>query len=138
MEKERQAKIIANGIVKAKKQAYPELANDKKEVKKLSQQAMEYARNSVGLNSKGDKIVFSDREWEAIQAGAITDNKLTQLLRYANEDSVKERAMPKSTTTLSPAAISKIKAMQQSGYTNEEIASSLGKSTSTVFKYLNQ
>ena len=136
--KERQAKIIANGIVKAKKQAYPELANDKKEVKKISQQAMEYARNSVGLNSKGDKIVFSDREWEAIQAGAITDNKLTQLLRYANEDSVKERAMPKATTTLSPAAISKIKAMQQSGYTNEEIASSLGKSTSTVFKYLNQ
>lgn len=136
--KERQARIIANGILKAKKQEYPELVNDKKESKKVYQQAMEYARNSVGLNSKADKIVFSDREWEAIQAGAITDNRLSQLLRYADEDSVKERAMPKATTTLSPAVVNKIKAMQNSGYTNEEIASSIGKSTSTIFKYLNQ
>jgi hypothetical protein len=136
--KERQAQIIANGVIKAKKQQYPDIVKDKKELKKISQQAINDARASVGSNSKNTKIKFSDKEWEAIQAGAITDNKLSQILRYADEDSVKERAMPKTTTALSPAAVSKIKAMQQSGYTNEEIASALGKSTSTVFKYLNQ
>jgi len=136
--KERQARIIANGVLKAKKQEYPELVKDKKESKKIYQQAMEDARAAVGLNSKADKIVFSDKEWEAIQAGAITDNKLAQLLRYADEDKFKERALPRATTELSPASISRIKAMQQSGYTNEQIASRLGKSVSTVFKYLNQ
>ena len=99
---------------------------------------MNDARAQVGSSSKDTKIVFSDKEWEAIQAGAITDNKLAQILRYADETSVKERAMPKATTTLSPASINKIKAMQSSGYTNEEIASALGKSMSTVFKYLNE
>lgn len=136
--KERQAKIIANGKLKAKKQEYPELEKDKKEAKKVYQQALQDARDSVGLHSKADKIVFSDREWKAIQAGAVTDNLLSKMLRYADEDSVKERAMPKEKTTLSPALINNIKAMQKSGYTNEEIASRIGKSTSTVFKYLNQ
>lgn len=136
--KERHAHAQAQSVIKAKVLANPDLKKDKKELKKVGQQAIYDARNVAGAHGKENKIVFSDREWEAIQAGAITDTKLTQILKYADGDSVLERAMPKTANTLSPIMVNKIKAMQQSGYTNIEIANALGKSTNTVFKYLNQ
>ena len=46
--------------------------------------------------------------------------------------------MPKTTTTLSTAKLTKMKAMKASGYyTIADIANALGVSTSTVSKYLN-
>lgn len=132
--KERRAQAVANSVVKAKMQANPDM--DKKEIKKIRQLAIEDARTSVGASGKETRISISDKEWEAIQAGAITDNKLSQILRYADPDVVRQRATPRTTTQLSTAKQSKIKAMDNSGYTIEEIASSLGVSTSTVSKYL--
>ena len=44
-------------------------------------------------------------------------------------------ATPKKSRTLSTAQINKLNAMKQSGYTNEEIATALGISASTVAKY---
>lgn len=133
--RERRAQAIANSQVKAKVQANPDM--DKKEIKKASQIAITNARASVGASGKETRITITDREWEAIQAGAISDNKLTQILRYADADALKQRATPRTTTELSTAKINKIKAMVASGYTNADIAESLGVSSSTVSKYLN-
>lgn len=130
--KERQAQIIANTIVTAKKQSYPDMT--KKEIKKVSQQAITYARNSVG--AKRELIDISDSEWEAIQAGAISPNKLSEIITYSDIDTIKQLAMPKTTTTLSQAKINKISAMTASGYTIAEIAESLVVSSTTVTKYL--
>lgn len=133
--KERRAQAIANSVVKAKTQEYPDM--DDKELKKIKQIAITDARLSVGASGKDSKIAISPKEWEAIQAGAISNTKLEQILRYADMDVVKQMAMPKTTTVLSSARINKIKTMAASGYTNDEIAKAVGASTSTISKYLN-
>ena len=110
---------------------------DKKEIKKARQIAITNARASVGASGKDTRITITDKEWEAIQAGAISDSKLTEILKYADSDKLKQRAMPKTTTELSTAKVNKIKYMSSIGYTNAEIAESLRISTSTVSNYIN-
>ena len=133
--RERQAQAIANSVVKAKKESNPDM--DSKEIKKASQQALEAARAQVGASGRANRIDITPKEWEAIQAGAISDAKLTQILRYADSAKVREYATPKTYNTLSSAKLSRAKAMKASGYTIQEIADALGVSRSTVIKQLN-
>lgn len=137
--RERRAQAIANSVVKAKVQANPDLGDkaNKKELNKIKQAALYDARVSVGASGKETRIPISDKEWEAIQAGAISDTKLSSILRYADPDRVRELAMPKTTTQVSQAKASKITAMNASGHTIAEIAEATGLSTSTVSKYIN-
>ena len=131
--KERQAQVIANSVVASKKKEYPDLT--KKEIKKISQQALSEAREQVG--SKREPVKISDREWEAIQAGAISPTKLKQIIDNSDLDRLRELATPRSSkNTISPAKENKIKAMIASGYTNAEIADAIGVSSSTVAKYI--
>ncbi|MCM1363408.1 MAG: helix-turn-helix domain-containing protein [Ruminococcus sp.] len=132
--RERQAQLIANATVKAKKQDNPDMS--KKEQKKVSQQALTAARLAVG--AKRVSIKLTDREWEAIQAGAISENKLKDIINNVDLDELRQRATPRATTKLSQAKINKISTMRISGYTTSEIAAALGVSSSTVTKYLNQ
>lgn len=132
--RERQANIIANSVVKAKKQDNPDMTS--KDIKKAKQMAIEDARAQVGASGKNSRIDISEKEWEAIQAGAISNNKLIDILRYANSEQVKKYATPHASNTLSDAKKNKIKAMSASGYTNAEIADTLGISTSTVSKVI--
>lgn len=131
--RERQAQTIANSIVSAKKKDNPDMT--KAEIKKASQQALTQARASVG--AKRTPIDISDREWEAIQAGAISENKLLQILNNTNTDAIRQRATPRATTTLSSAQQNRIAALKASGYSTSEIAEAVHVSTSTVTKYLN-
>lgn len=137
--RERRAQAIANSVIKAKIQEYPELKlkENKKELTKVKRIALDDARMSVGASSKDTRIDITDREWEAIQAGSISDTKLTQILRYTDPDAVKQRALPRTTTQLSEVKVNKIHQMQASGYTIAQIADSMSISTSTVNKYLN-
>ena len=137
--RERRAQALANSVVKAKIEANPELAerSNKKELEKIRRYALEDARNSVGAKGSEKRINITDKQWEAIQAGAISSTKLTEILRYTDPDAIKKRAMPKATTTLTPAKINRLKNMNNSGYTIAYIAEALGVSTSTVSKYLN-
>lgn len=130
--KERQAQVIANANVAAKKKDNPDMTNA--EIKKAGQQALTSARVSVG--AKREPIKLTDKEWEAIQAGAISENKLKQIIDNVNIDELRQRATPRTTTSLSSAKISKISSMSVSGYSIAEIAQALGVSTSTVSKYL--
>ena len=131
--RERKAQMIANAEVNAKKSANPDMT--KSEIKKASQQALTRARVSVG--ARRETIKISDREWEAIQAGAISENQLSKIIRYADMDELRKRATPKSTKSVSSAQISRMKALRNSGYTTSEIAEALGLSSSTISKYLN-
>ncbi len=123
---------MANTVVDAKKKANPDMT--KAEIKKAGQQALVQARISVG--AKRTPVEITDREWEAIQAGAISANKLSLILDHTDIDALKQRAMPRTTTALSAAKIQKISSMSSSGYTTAEIAEALGVSSSTVSKYL--
>ena len=133
--RERQAQVLANARIKEKIEADPDLANDKKMLKKVSQQAIVAARQQVG--AKRHPITISDKEWEAVQAGAISDNVLSQILDSADIDNLRQRATPRANNELSNGKIALIKARAASGYTNAQIAESLGISASTVSKYLN-
>ena len=130
--RERKAQLIANTVVKAKKQAYPDMT--KAEIKKTSQQALTSARNKVG--AKRERIEITDKEWEAIQAGAITDTTLREILKYADIDQIRERATPRTRNTLSEAKIARIHSYAANGYTIAEIARALNVSPSTVSKNL--
>lgn len=130
--RERQAQTMANAVIAAKKQDNPDMT--KGELKKVSQQALTQARIKVG--AKRETVKITDKEWEAIQAGAISANKLEQIINNADLDVLRQRATPRSTTTLSNAKIQKISSMNASGYSRAEIAEALGISTSTVSKYL--
>lgn len=130
--KERQAQVLANATVASKKQGNPDMT--KAEEKKARQQALTAARLKVG--AKREPIDITDREWEAIQSGAISENKLTQILNNTDIDKLRQRATPRASTNLSTAKISKIRSMNNSGYSTAEIAESLGVSSSTVAKYL--
>jgi len=130
--RERQAQAMANAVVNAKKQANPDMTRS--EIKKLSQQELTKARATVG--AKRETIKINDREWEAIQAGAISENKLMQILNNVDIDDLRQRATPKTTTSLSTAKINRISSMKASGYTTKDIANALGVSTSTVLKYM--
>ena len=137
--KERRAQAIANSIISAKTEAYPELKDkdNKKELDKVKQTAINDARARVSASSKGTRIDITDKEWTAIQSGAISDSKLTQIFRFSDMDKVRSYAMPKASTALSTAKQSRIKAMSANGATNAQIAEALGVSPSTVAKYLN-
>ncbi len=130
--RERQAQVMANAAVAAKKQSNPDMT--KAEIKKANQQALTAARRQVGAERK--PIEVTDREWEAIQAGAVSESKLTQIINNVDIDKLRQRATPRTTTALSNAKIAKISSMAASGYSTAEIAESLGVSTSTVSKYL--
>ena len=134
--RERQAARLANAEVKAKKAAGEiEEAGD---VRKASQKAMTKYRQEVGAISRRERnIKITDREWEAIQAGAISENKLKRILANADTDELRQRATPRSTQTISSGKGARIRNMSASGkYTIAEIAKQLGLSTSTVQKYL--
>lgn len=131
--RERRAQALANSVVDAKKKANPDIT--KGELKKLSQQELTKARASVG--AKREPVKITDKEWEAIQAGAISENTLTKIINNADIDSLRQRATPRTTTNLSSAKINRMAALRASGYTTEEIANALGVSSSTVTKYLS-
>lgn len=134
--REREAQRMANARVKAKVQ--DNNITDKDEISKIRRAAINDTRVATGASGKRTRITISDGEWAAIQAGAISDTALMQILRYADPDSVRARATPRTSTQLSQARINRIKAMANSGNTNAEIAEALGISTSAVSKYLHE
>lgn len=130
--RERQAQLLANDRLRIIKETYPDIT--KKELKKRSQQELTQARLDVG--AKRTPLDISDREWEAIQAGAVTDTTLRNILRYADTDAVRQLATPREKTTLSEYKVQKIQTLSDFGYTQSQIASVLGVSPATVNKYL--
>lgn len=153
--RERQAQIMANAEVSSKVSAVRDkirkenptltekeinkLVNKEIDVKKTSQKALSNARTKVGSVSRRDRsIEITDKEWEAIQAGAISENYLNRILNNADIDKLRERATPKTTTKPSQAKINKMKRMAGSNYSLEEIARACGVSASTVSKYIKE
>ena len=132
--KERAALRSANVILKGKAEANPDMSND--DYRKEAQRAITSSRVDVGSLSRRDRsITITDKEWEAIQAGAVTENVLSKILSNADVDELRQRATPRKDNSISENVQARIKAYKLSNYTNDEIARKLGVSTSTVNKY---
>lgn len=125
---ERQAQLLANATLAAKKQATPGMDND--QVKKAKSQALTTARIRTG--AKKQQIDITPDEWAAIQAGAISNSKLNQILANTDLDRVKGLATPRSRTVMVPAKVARAKSMLAAGYTQADIADALGVPVSTL------
>lgn len=132
--KERAALRSANVVLKSKTEANPDMSNE--DYRKEAQRAITSSRVDVGSLSRRDRsITITDKEWEAIQAGAVTENVLSKILSNADVDELRQRATPRKDNSISENVQARIKAYKLSNYTNDEIARKLGISTSTVTKY---
>lgn len=129
---EREAQIFANSVLDRKRQAYPNMEPD--DIKKIRNQALAEARARTG--AKKHQIEITDRQWEAIQAGAISPSKLTHILQNTDLDRIKQLATPRTTVLLSPTRVNRAKKMLSDGYTQAEVAEHLGVSTSILEKSL--
>lgn len=130
---ERQAQILANAGVRARLKANPGLEKD--QIKKIKQQEQTKAR--LRLNAKKPTIDLTDREWEAIQAGAISNAKLMDILRYADQEKVKSYATPRTRALMSTNETARARAMIAKGFTQADVAKQLGVSLTTLKTALN-
>lgn len=130
---ERQAQVIANTTIKAKRDAYPDM--DAKMKKKMESQALIAARIRTGAKKK--KIEITENEWDAIQAGAITDTKLSAILANADMSVVKKLATPRTNVLMSPTNVQRAQSLFSAGRTRSEVAAILGVSLTTLDRGLN-
>jgi hypothetical protein len=133
--RERQAQLLGNQIYQARKQANPEKEGDSEWSSKAKAQSLAVARAQVG--AKKQPVTITDKEWEAIQAGAISENKLKTILNNTKSEDIKKLATPKESKTVSAAKQGTAKSMYASGYTLKEIADKLGVSASTINTLVN-
>jgi hypothetical protein len=131
--RERQAQMITASAMKAIKQENPDLSDE--EAMKMSQRILQKAR--ARTNAKRKAVYIDDKEWEAIQAGAISPTMLKLILANVDDERLKQIAMPRDTVSLSKGQVSRLKSLSTMGYTNAEIADALHISSSTVVKYLS-
>ena len=133
--RERTATRLAAAEIKRKREADPDMKSD--DIRKLSQRTQSKYRSEVGSVSRRNRAIqITDKEWEAIQAGAISENKLKKILNNSDPDILRERAMPKPKNTLNTAQVNRIKAMSASNFTLNQIAEKMNLSPATVSKYL--
>lgn len=137
--RERQAQRMTATTVKAKEEKYKEAGMEfkKDDKRKASQKALTKYREEVqGVSRRGRNVKITESEWAAIQAGAITESKLNKIIANADIKILRQMATPRTTSTITPAKLSQIKALQNSNYTLAQIADRLGVSPSTVSKAL--
>ena len=125
---ERQAQVLGNAMLRARLDANPNL--DKETVKKLKGQSLELARTRLG--AKKQQIVITPEEWNAIQAGAISDHKLRRILQNADLDTVRKLATPKPEFKMTPTKTARAEAMLAAGFTRAQVADQLGVSLTTL------
>jgi DNA-binding CsgD family transcriptional regulator len=125
---ERQAQVIASKVVSQKRQAHPNM--EAADVRKIKNQALAEARVRTG--AKKTAIKPTQSEWDAIQAGAVSNHKLTQILNNGDLETIKKLATPKTQPKMTTTKATRAKLMLDSGYTQAEVASQLGVSVSTL------
>lgn len=130
---ERQAQLLANSIVRVKKEANPNMDADT--LKKIQGQALTEARERTGAGKT--RIKLTPERWKVIESGAISNNRLKQILDNCDSDTVKKLATPRTATGLTTSKLALAKSMSAQGYTVSDIADRLGVSTSTINKALN-
>ena len=108
---------------------------DASDVRKIKNQALAEMRVRTGASKT--RVTISDREWEAIQAGAISTNVLTKILQNADMDRVRELATPRTNTVMTSVKQTRARQMLAAGKSQAEIAEALGVKVSTLNSFIN-
>lgn len=127
---ERQAQLIANREVATKRYNNPNM--DHEHLKRLKGMALDAARRKVGAHKK--QIQITDREWEAINAGAVSKTTLRDIIANADSTRVRQLATPRTAKGLSAGKIASAKSMLSRGYTQADIAEALDISVPSLVK----
>lgn len=125
---ERQAQLIGNKIAASKIRENPDLDYEHKQ--RIRTMELQAARLRVGAKKK--PIYISDREWQAINSGAVTKTFLRSILEESNLERVRELATPRSRKGMSSGKVARAKTMLSSGHTQADVAATLGISVSTL------
>lgn len=129
---ERKAQLLMGSKLKAYIKANPDMDND--ELRKLRGRLIKECRDIVG--AKKEPVSITDREWEAIQAHAVSYNTLKKILNNSDMDHIKQLSMPRTQPIMSNAKISRARNMLSQGRTTAEVAEALDVSISTLQKAL--
>lgn len=133
---ERRAQLVTSKIMEMKIRDNPSLKEDRDARKKVTAQVLEEQRRRTG--GRKQRIPITEREWEAIEAGAISNSKLSDILNNTDLDVIKKYATPRESSGLTKAQISLAKSMLSNDrYTQSEVAERLGISVSTLMKAIN-
>ena len=133
--KERKAQRLANKVVNEKIKSNPSLEDDNEHLTREKGRALVAARAAVGAHK--DPIYITDKQWQAIQSNALSNNTVFEILMNSDTDRFRDLATPHNKTSLTESQIAFAKAMMQTGmYTNQEIAEKFGISTSTLYENL--
>jgi predicted transcriptional regulator len=129
---DRQAQVIANQIIRQKRQEDPSLRYDQDRMKKVERQTRDGVRARMGLKKTDFEI--TDREWDAIQAGAVSADRFKKILDTGRvpEKRLFELALPQAKPTMTLAMTARAKSMANAGMTTADIALALGVSPSTI------
>lgn len=125
---ERRAQALANWELKTYKSMHPDATKDS--IKKARGRALTHAREVTGAAKI--RVRFTEKEWEAIQAGAISTNFLQQLVANADKDRLRSLATPRVPREMKPTSIRRAREMLKNGYTQAEVADALGLSIATL------
>jgi hypothetical protein len=125
---ERHAQRLAQQAVSVKRQANPDMDED--DVKKLKQIELTNARIATGAAKH--RVSVTQEEWNAIQAGAVSNTKLKEILTNSDIESVKKLALPKKAKLMTTTAKARAQTMLKSGYTQAEVADALGVGVTTL------
>ena len=119
--REREAQILSNKIYYTNRT--PDMSKEAK--KKLRDRSITRARLETGANGREASVSLTFKEWEAIQARAISNTKLKEVLRYSDSEEIKQLAMPRK-PKLSDPKIQRAQGLIDSGYTYAEVSERLG------------
>lgn len=131
--RERTAQVLANNIIAQKKADNPDM--DDATYKKVKSQALNEARIRAG--AKKVLVPISDRQWEAVQAGAVSKTMLRDILKNTDIERVKELATPKQQSIMSNGDAARARSLANQGLTQAEIARVLGVSLTTLKRGLS-
>lgn len=124
---ERKAQALAEKKIRA---LYDDESMDKDKLKKEKNRALQTARERVG--AKKQQIVIEDREWEAIQHGAVRKTLLKNIIKHTDSDRLRDLATPKTKIGISSAKLSLARQLLNRDYTLAEVAQQIGVSVSTL------
>ena len=123
---EKQAQIKANVWYRQWEEDHPEDDNDSK--KRQRGILLDRARKSVGAKKLvigSEDNPLTPKEWEAIQAHAVSRSQLEKIIKNADMQVIKKYAMPKTKTGIPAAKLARARKMVEQGYRRDEIANML-------------
>ena len=132
--REQQVQLAANKELEIQVQENPDLVNDKEGYKKAKGRTLTAVRQRMGV--KKEPIQLTQKEVDAIQAGAISKTRLNEILANTDDTEIKKWFMPKQSTVLPSSKKATAKRLLDAGYTLNEVSQTLGVSVSTLERQL--